>query len=526
MLLIGCLNVANLQVARSAARQKEIAVRSALGAQRITLIREQLVENLLVSIAGGGAGVLLSLTATKWLASTWRDLPSAQSIHADGAVLTFACAIVFVSALLAGLLPAITSTGKSAMAALHASSRNAAGTRPRKALRKTLLTIEIAVTVVLLIAAGLLLKSFLQLRTTDVGCVTKNVLTMSYSLPINSSPEKLDAFNESLLERVRSLPGVRAAAVGTTLPGGGWGSNDAFTIPEHAPVKPGAAPDALFRRADPGYFSALQIPLLSGRFFNSLDRASNVRAGHPRTIIISRELAWQYFPGEDPVGKHIRDTPRGNTEYEIIGVVADTLYQVGQPAKPTMYFPILEGETNGLPFTLVVRTESSPLALSLPVQKEIARLDPQLPVSDVLTLQQIIERSLGNASLSMSLVLAFAVLSLFLASIGLYGVLAYLTAQRTAEIGIRVALGAERKQVLRLMLSDGLRPAIYGLVLGLAASAAAVRLIQSMLYETPPLDPAIYAAVAAMLLGVAALSCVVPAWRASRTDPMQTLRIE
>ncbi len=226
------------------------------------------------------------------------------------------------------------------------------------------------------------------------------------------------------------------------------------------------------------------------------------------------------------MGKHIRDTPRGNTKYEIIGVVADTLYQVGQPVKPTMYFPILEGETNGLPFTLAVRTDSSPLALSVPIQKEIAKLDPQLPVSDVLTLQQIIERSLGNASLSANLVLAFAVLSLLLASIGLYGVLSYLMTQRTAEIGIRVALGAERKQVLRLMLGDGLRPALYGLALGLAASAAAVRLIQSMLYETPPLDPAIYAAVAATLLGVAALSCLVPAWRASRIDPMQALRTE
>jgi predicted permease len=520
MLLIGCLNVANLQVARSGARQKEIAIRSALGAQRTTLIREQLMENLLLSIAGGAAGIMLSLAATKWLASAWRDLPSAQSIHADGVVLAFACAIVLASALLAGLLPAITSTGKGAIAALQASSRNAAGSRSRSALRKTLLTVEIAATVVLLIAAGLLLKSFWHLQTTDVGCVTKNVLTMSYSLPIHSTPEKLNAFNESLLERVRALPGVRAAALGTTLPGAGWGGNDAFTIPEHPPIKSGAAPDALFRRADPGYFRALQIRLLSGRLFTSNDRA-----GHPSTIIISRELARQYFPGEDPVGKHIRDTPR-DTEYEIIGVVADTLYQVGQPVKPTMYFPILEGETNGLPFTLAVRTDSSPLAFSVPIQKEIAKLDPQLPVSDVLTLQQIIERSLDNASLSANLVLAFAVLSLLLASIGLYGVLSYLMTQRTAEIGIRVALGAERKQVLRLMLGDGLRPALYGLAVGLAASAAAVRLIQSMLYETPPLDPAIYAAVAATLLGVAALSCLVPAWRASRIDPMQALRTE
>jgi putative ABC transport system permease protein len=265
----------------------------------------------------------------------------------------------------------------------------------------------------------------------------------------------------------------------------------------------------------------MQIPLLSGRFFTSHDRA-----GHSKTVIISRELARQYFPGEDSVGKHIRDAPRGNADYEIIGVVADTLYQVGQPAKATMYFPILDGETDGLGFTLAIRTASDPLAFSVPVQKQIAELDRELPVFDVLTMQQIIERSLGNASLSASLVLAFAVLSLTLASVGLYGVLSYLTTQRTGEIGVRMALGAQREQVLRLMLGDGLRPALYGLVLGLAVSAGAVRLIESMLYGTRPLDPAIFAAVAAMLLMVAVFACLIPAWRASRIDPMQALRTE
>ena len=261
------------------------------------------MESLLISIAGGVAGVLLSLAATKWLVSTWRDLPSAQSIHADGVVLAFACALVFAAALLAGLLPAISSTGKGAIAALQASSRSAAGSQSRTALRKTLLTVEIATTVVLLIAAGLLLKSFWRLRTTDVGCATDNVLTMSYSLPAKKydSPEKVNAFNETLLERVRAMPGVRAAALGSIVPGAGVGEDDDFTIPEHPPIAPGAAlPDALYRTADPGYFSALQIPLLSGRFFTSDDRA-----GHPKTIIISHQLAQQYFPGEDPLGKHL-----------------------------------------------------------------------------------------------------------------------------------------------------------------------------------------------------------------------------
>jgi predicted permease len=523
MLLIGCLNVANLMVARSAARQKEIAIRSALGARRITLIRVQLMESLLVSIAGGVAGVLLSLVATKWLATTWKDLPSAQNIHADGVVLAFACVLVFAAALLAGLLPAILSTGKSAVAALQASSRSTAGSRSRTVLRKTLLTVEIATTVVLLIAAGLLLKSFWRLRTTDLGCAIDNVLTMSYSLPTKKydSPAKVKAFNETLLERVHALPGVRAAALGLALPGTGAGPDAIFTVPEHPPLAAGTAlPAALVRSADPGYFSALQIPLLSGRFFTSDDRA-----GHPKTAIVSRLLARQYFPGEDPLGKHLHVAVLGNPDYEIVGVVADTLHQVGQPVKPAMYFPALSGEIgNGL--TLAVRTAPDPLAFSVPVQKQIAELDPELPVSDVLTMQQIIEQSLGNASLSASLVLAFAVLSLALASVGLYGILSYLTTQRTAEIGVRLALGAQRGQVLRLMMGDGLRPALYGLVLGLAASAGAVRLIQSMLYGTRPLDPEIFAAVAATLLVVAALACVIPAWRASRIDPMQALRTE
>jgi predicted permease len=524
MLLIGCLNVANLLVARSAARQKEIAIRSSLGAQRMTLIREQLVESLLVSIAGGTTGALLSLAATKWLVSTWTNLPSAQSIYADGSVLAFACILVFATALLAGLLPAISSTGRGTIAPLQASSRSAAGSQSRTALRKALLAVEIATTVVLLMAAGLLLKSFWRLRTTDVGCSTDNVLTMSYSLPGKryDSPEKVNAFNERLLERVRVMPGVRAAALGSMVPGAGAGEDDAFTIPEHPPIAPGTAmPDALYRTADPGYFSALHIPLQKGRFFSSEDRADT-----PKTVIVSRLLAQQYFPGESSLGRHLRVVRDGSADYEIVGVVADTLYQVGKPAKAAMYFPVLSGKNDVGGLTLTVLAASDPLAISVPVQKQIAELDPELAVSDVFTMQQIIEQSLGNAKLSASLVLAFAVLSLLLAWAGLYGVLSYLTTQRTGEIGIRMALGAKRDQVLRMMLSDGLRPALYGLVLGVAASAAAVRLIQSMLYGTQPLDPTIFATVAATLLAVAALACLVPAWRASRIDPMKALRIE
>jgi putative ABC transport system permease protein len=247
-------------------------------------------------------------------------------------------------------------------------------------LRKTLLTIEIAVTVVLLIAAGLLLKSFTLLRTTDIGCVTDHVLTLGYSLPTEKydKPEKVNAFNETLLERLRAMPGVRAVGLTNILPGAGSGGDDVFTVVEHPPLQPGAElPDALLRRADPGYFSALGIPLLQGRFFATQDRSDRADK-----VIVSQALARRYFPAENPVGKHLHIHAEEDGTYEIVGVVADTLYHAGEPVIPTTYFPILAGESDRA-LTIAVRTAGDPLAISIPVQKQIAALDPQLPVSEV-----------------------------------------------------------------------------------------------------------------------------------------------
>jgi putative ABC transport system permease protein len=294
-----------------------------------------------------------------------------------------------------------------------------------------------------------------------------------------------------------------------------------FTIPEHPPVKTGDdLPDALYRRADPGYFSALQIPLLSGRYFTAQDRVDRADK-----VIVSSQLARQYFPGENPIGKHLLPPAYGKGNYEIVGVVGDTVWQVGQPIKATMYFPVLVGESNDR-LTLAVRTTGDPLSISIPVQRQIAALDPDLPVSDVLTLEQAIGNSLVNASFSATVVLAFAVLSLVLASVGLYGVLSYLMTLRMTELGIRIALGAQREELLRLMLFDGMKPAVLGLGFGLVAGGAATRAIQSILYETKPLDPAVFVAVTASLLLVAMLACLIPAWRASRLNPMQALRAE
>jgi predicted permease len=527
MLLIGCLNIANLLVARGAARQKEVAIRSALGAQRATLIREQMAESVLICAAGGGGGILLSLGATEWLAKTWKDLPTAQSIHMDGAVIAFACALMFAAALIAGLLPALSTTGKSMLKALQTSVRTGSSSVSRTALRKSLLTAEIGITVVLLVAAGLLLKSFMQLRATNVGCVVDNMLTLQYGLPIKTydTPEKQNAFNEMLLARVRAMPGVRGAALGTTVPGAGYWGSDEFTVKEHPPLTAAEhLPDALTRWADPGYFSALGIPLMSGQFFTSDERVAR-----SYKVIVSRQLVQQYFAGEDPIGKHLHIPGRAHygapnlADFEIVGVVGDILYQVGKEPKATIYFPILEGRSGAM---LVVHTATDPLQFSVPLQKQIASLDPELPVSDVLTMNQIIGASLVNASLSATFVLAFAILSLILASVGLYGVLSYLTTQRTSELGIRLALGAQRDQLLQLMLMDGLRPALFGLGLGLVMSFAATRIFQSMLFGMKPLDPVVLSGVIATLLAVAVLACLAPAWRASRLDPMKALRTE
>jgi len=277
---------------------------------------------------------------------------------------------------------------------------------------------------------------------------------------------------------------------------------------------------AIKRGVDPDYFSTMGIPLVRGRSFNPderLDRATSV--------IISEMLAKQFFPNEDPLGKHMRvnlaDRP---IDYEIVGIVGNTRHLLTQEIKPTMYFPLASGVFGRA--TIVIRAEHDPTSLALPVEKAVAEIDPDLPVSDVLTMEQIIGNETLNASFDADLVLAFAGLSLLLAAIGLYGVLSYLVTQRTGEIGVRIALGAQRNQVLRLMLIDGLRPAGVGLVAGLGAGVGAARLIRNLLYGVKPTDSGVYALVAALLIVTAAIACIQPAWRASRLNPMDALRTE
>ena len=429
------------------------------------------------------------------------------------------------TALTAGLVPAITSTGKGSLSALRDSARSIGGSASRARLRKAMLTAEIALTVTLLATAGLLFHSFLRLRTADLGCRVDNVLTMKFGLPEiqYDTRDKVMLFHQSLLERVRRLPGVRGAALVSTAPGPGPNGDRVFTIVEKPAPSYSLQYDAMTLTADPQYFSVMQIPLLRGRVFTEHERLHN-----DHYIVVSKQFADQFLPGDDPIGKHIRSGWDTNVEtYEIIGEVGDTLYDVTKPVQATMYFPILSGIPDRTSeATIVVYTSVDPLAISMPVQQQISALEPELPVYNALTMDQILGKTTASQGFAADLLLAFAAVSLLLAGVGLYGVLSYLVTQRTPEMGIRIALGAQRSEVLRVVLFDGLKPVLFGAAVGLVGAAVAGSLIRSMLYGASPYDPAVIAAMIACLLATATAACLIPAWRASHVDPMQALRSE
>ncbi len=520
VLLIACLNVGSLLVARTAARRKELALRTALGAGRMRLLCERLLESFLLSIGGGLVGILLAGAAISWLVHTRQDMNRVDSIHIDSIVAVFAAAAVVVCALFSGLISVWSTNSKSLLAPLQESSRGNSAGQLRTGLRRTLLAAQVGLTVVLLVCSGLLLKSYLLLRTTDLGISTDNVLTMQFNLPgiRYNMPAQKAAFMEELLRGVRALPGVEAAGLVSTAPGQGWGGDFLVSIPEHPPRANGAGLDFLVRAADPDYFAAAGIPILRGGTFASWERLD-----HADAVLISQSAASRFFPNEDPVGKHLRIDYSGMV-FRIVGVVGDTRWTVSQPDYPTLYMPIFgNGLSSG---TLLVRSTRNVEALSLPIQRFINTMDRDLPVTNVETLRETIGKSTLGSEFNSLLVLGFAVIALVLAAAGVYGVLAYLVTQRTNEIGVRIALGAQPAQILRLTLLDGLRPALLGLIIGLAGSVAVAKLIRSLLYGIEPYDSTVFLAVITILVAVAALACTIPAWRASRLDPLQALRVD
>jgi len=519
VLAIACLNVAGLTIARMATRTKDVAIRVGLGAGYFRLVRERLIESLLLSFGGGAGGFVLALGAIRWFVTIRPEMTRVGQIDVDGLAALFALLLIGLCAIISGVIATLGVSGRKLLASLQESARSHTGGKTKTTLRKTLLVMEIGLTVVLLVAAGLMLKSYVRLRATDLGVPVNNVLTMHVSLPREryKEPGTRVEFFATLIERVRVLPGVEAAGLISTAPGQGWGGDELMSVVGRSPT-PSQDLDVLARGAEPGYLSAIRLPLLRGRFFTADERLDRAHVA-----VLSESAARRWFPSDDPIGKVTRNDGTGTT-YEIVGIVGDVRYDISVPPMPMMYTPLYGN--NYSEASVVARSAADAESLAIPIQRVIRQIDPDMPVSNVMTLRQSISKSTMDSQFDSFIIIGFAVIALLLAGVGLFGVLAYVAAQRTNEIGIRLALGAQPRQVLLMMLVDGLKPTFLGLAMGIAGSVGAGKLIQSILYETKPLDLSIIGIVSIILLLVALIACALPAWRASRVDPLNVLRIE
>jgi putative ABC transport system permease protein len=527
VLLIACANVANLMLVRSAARRKEIAVRAALGAGRLRLIRQLLTESIALSVLGGAGGVLLAAWGVDLLlAMSPIQLPRYHKIGIDAAVLGFTLAATVVTGIVFGLAPAWQAAQLDLHAALKEGGRGAMADAGQRRLSNLLVIAETAMALVLLISAGLLLRSFVRLLEVDPGFATENVLTMQVGLPnaTYSQPGQRIAFYQQLEERLKALPEVQAVGLVTRLPLLAALNNvTSFLTIEGRPVPAGQRPEIDFRRASTGYFQAMGIPLLSGRLVREEDVTKNTGA-----VLINEAMAKRFWPGEDPIGKRI-STATGtgqNTRWQTIVGVVGNVRHLGLDIEPR---PEIYYHTNTLPPfgpVLVIRTTSDPKNLIAAARTKVRELDRDLPISNINTMEQLVAQSVAQRRFGMLLLGIFAALALALAGIGIYGVMSYTVAERTPEIGIRMALGASRRDVLRMVIGQGMALSVAGIALGLAAAVALTRLMASWLFGVSATDPLTFATIALLLAAVALAACYLPARRATRVDPMVALRDE
>jgi putative ABC transport system permease protein len=526
VLLIACANVANLMLARAAAREKEIALRTALGAHRLRIVRQLLTESLLLALLGSLLGLGLAWWGTKALvAISPRDLVNLQGVGINLTVLAWTMAVSLATGVIFGLAPALEATRLNLNDALKEGGKGAGGqgTRSRR-LRSALVVAEVALALVLLVSAGLLVKSFARLRKIDAGFNTENVLTMVVRLPDGKYKEEqqMVAFFRQATERIGALPGVRSVGMVNFLPlYGGLGSNTGFSVEGRPVLPPGEGPGTNVRVSDPGYFSAMGIPLLRGRNFTDLE-ASEAR----HVVLISESLARQHFPGEDPIGKRISvEMFEKPNPTEIIGIVGDVRYDsLTDEAEPTVYFPHPELTYEFM--TLVIRTAGDPAEMAPAVRGELRAIDSDQPVSDVRTMNQVMADTVSRARFNTLLLGLFAGLATLLAAVGIYGVMNYSVTLRTHEIGIRMALGAQPGQVLLLILRQGLLLTLIGIGIGLGGALALTRLMSGLLFGVETTDLATFAAIVLLLAVVSLIACFIPARRATRVDPLIGLRYE
>jgi putative ABC transport system permease protein len=522
MLLIACANIANLLLARAASRQKEIAIRTALGASRLRIVRLLLTESLMLSLAGGGLGFLLALWGSDALmALAPENIPRLNEIGVDARVFAFTLAVSLVTGIVFGLIPAVHAAKPNLNQDLKEGSKGSMSSGAGKRTRSVLVAVEVALSLVLLVGAGLMIKSFIKLRQTNPGFNPDNVLAVNFTLSDFKYPEDRQqaAFFQEALERIQSLTGVQSAAATTALPLTVSMSGSDFRI-EGRP-EPEAGKEMIIYKSSvsPGYFRTLGIPLMKGRDFSERDKSDA-----PHTAIINNDLARIYFPNEDPINKRITFDD-GGSWISIVGVSGD-VKQLGldSGARPEVYFPYFQAPAPTM--SIVVRSASEPSGLINAVKSQIQAIDKDLPLDDAETMQKMLANSNSGRRFNMLLLIIFALVALVLAVVGIYGVMSYTVTQRTHEIGIRVAIGAQSRDVFRMVIGQGMILAMIGIAFGLVGAFALTRLMKTMLFGVEATDPATFVSIALLLTGVALVACYIPSRRATKVDPLVALRYE
>ena len=527
VLLIACANIANLLLARAAARQREMAIRGALGASRSRVVRLLLTESIVLAVLGGAVGLLFATWSLDLLVSLKpANLPRLAEIGVDRAVFLFTLAISLATGIVFGLVPAWQASKPDLNEGLKESSRGSSGGPRGHQVRGLLVVAEVALSLVLLIGAGLMIRSFSRLLAVDPGFKPDRVLTAFVSLPVSKYPKREEqaAFFDRLIERLRNVPAVSAAGVVSDLPLFG-GSSTGLEIDGRPESLPGQRPLTDYRMINPDYFAAMGMKLVKGRSFSRYDTDDA-----PGVVIINESLAARFFPGEEPIGKRLGLSGNPRDWREIIGVVGDIRnYGVDADVKPEVYVPFLQnapGYLSGVAsaMNVIVRSTSDPSSLASTLREQVQALDKDQPVSEIRTMEWYLADSMAQRRFNMLLLGLFAGLALLLAAVGIYGVIAYTVTQRTHEMGIRIALGARGGDILGLVFASAMVTTLTGIVIGLAAAFALTRLLKSLLYQVAATDPFVFATIPVLLLIVAAIATYIPARRAMKVNPITALR--